>query len=259
MYCFNMRERILTCLKWSCGSADDHQLLLASAACRWPLPGAFIEATRAFLKEFTWNLKEFEIMLTHNPIWLSRTKAWVCLRDKEGHWLSEASPDRCLRAAGVPLDLRKVRPYSGYDQFDFDIPTSTDADCYARYEGTDSGVGPVVCRIIEQAMNKLKPGPYRTEDRKVALPPREEITTSMESLIHHFKLVTEGYRRRWVRFTMWLKTHKAGWALASSATAHPCRHRLRVRGPSFVNLQATDPRVARHGYVSDLNYHYRLH
>ena len=102
-----------------------------------------------------------------------------------------------------------------------------------------------------QAMSKIKPGPYRTSDRKVALPPREEISTSMESLIHHFKLVTEGYRPPKGQLYQVTENPKGwlGFGVISDGTAIP--HRLRVRGPSFVNLQATDA-MARGGYISDL-------
>lgn len=155
-----------------------------------------------------------------------------------------------LRAAGVPLDLRKDQPYSVYSEFDFEIPTATEADCYARYEVRINELRQSV-RIVEQAMDKIKPGPYRTSDRKVALPPREEISTSMESLIHHFKLVTEGYRPPKGQVYQVTENPKGwlGFGLISDGTAIP--HRLRVRGPSFVNLQATDT-MARGGFVADL-------
>ena len=150
----------------------------------------------------------------------------------------------------MPLDLRKIRPTTCYDHFDFDIPTSTDADSYARYEVRINEMRQSA-RIVEQALNTIKPGPYRTADRKVALPPREEISTSMESLIHHFKLVTEGYRPPTGQIYHLMENPKGwlGFGLISDGTAIP--HRLRVRGPSFVNLQATDI-MARGGLVSDL-------
>jgi NADH-quinone oxidoreductase subunit D len=155
-----------------------------------------------------------------------------------------------LRAAGIPLDLRKLYPYSGYDQFEFDVPTATEADCYARYQVRIEELRQSM-RIVEQGLKKLKPGPFRTADRKVALPPRHEISTSMESLIHHFKLVTEGYRPP-VGQIYGVAENPKGWlgfGLISDGTAIP--HRLRVRGPSFVNLQATHT-MAKDGFMSDL-------
>ncbi len=247
MYCFNTRERILDLFEMVCGARMTTSYF-SVGGLRWPLPGAFLDGVRAFLKEFAAELKDFEAMLTHNPVWLSRTKGIGILRAGEAIALGITGP--MLRAAGVPLDLRKVRPYSSYDQFDFEIPTSTDADCYARYELRIRELRQSM-RIVEQAIGKIKPGPFRTEDRKVALPPREEISSSMESLIHHFKLVTEGYRPP-LGQVYYVAENPKGWlgfGLISDGTSVP--HRLRVRGPSFVNLQATHT-MAKGGYVSDL-------
>lgn len=247
MYCFNTRERILDLFEMVCGARMTTSYF-SVGGLRWPLPGAFLDGVRAFLKEFAAELKDFEAMLAHNPVWLSRTKGIGILRADEAIALGVTGP--MLRAAGVPLDLRKVRPYSSYDQFDFEIPTSTDADCYARYELRIREMRQSM-RIVEQAVGKIKPGPFRTEDRKVALPPREEISSSMESLIHHFKLVTEGYRPP-LGQVYYVAENPKGWlgfGLISDGTSVP--HRLRVRGPSFVNLQATHT-MAKGGYVSDL-------
>ena len=247
MYCFKMRERILDIFEMVCGARMTTSYF-SVGGLRWPLPGAFAGAVKAFLKEFVDAVKDFEGMLTKNPIWLSRTREIGYLPAKTAIGLGITGP--MLRAAGVPLDLRKVRPYSCYDYFDFDIPTSTDADCYARYEVRIKELGQCM-RIVEQAINTIKPGPYRTADRKVALPPREEISSSMESLIHHFKLVTEGYRPPEGQIYQVAENPKGwlGFGLISDGTAVP--YRLRVRGPSFVNLQSTHT-MAQGGFVSDL-------
>ena len=247
MYCFVMRERILDIFEMVCGARMTTSYF-SVGGLRWVLPGAFEDAVRAFLKEFAEQLKDFEGMLTNNPIWLSRLKGIGVLEAETAIGLGVTGP--MLRAGGVPLDLRKVRPYSGYDQFDFEVPTATEADCYARYEVRINELRQSM-RIVEQALAKLKPGPFRTEDRKVALPPREEISTSMESLIHHFKLVTEGYRPPQGQVYGVAENPKGwlGFGLISDGTAVP--HRLRVRGPSFVNLQATHD-MAKDGFMSDL-------
>jgi NADH dehydrogenase I D subunit len=246
-YCFLMRERILDIFEMVCGARMTTSYF-SVGGLRWPLPGAFMDAVRAFLNEFAGYFKDFETLLTRNPMWLVRTKGIGYLRADEAIGLGITGP--LLRAAGVPLDLRKLRPYCGYDQFEFEVPTSTGADCYARYEVRINELRQSV-RIIEQALAKIKPGPYRTEDRKVALPPREEISTSMESLIHHFKLVTEGYRPPLGQVYQVTENPKGwlGFGLVSDGTAIP--YRLRVRGPSFVNLQATNT-MARGGFVADL-------
>jgi NADH dehydrogenase I D subunit len=247
MYCFHMRERILDLFEMVCGARMTVSYF-SVGGLRWPLPGAFLDAVRSFLQEFGEALKGFNDMLMDNPIWISRTKGIGYLPANEAIDLGITGP--MLRAGGVPLDLRKVRPYSSYDQFDFDVPTATEADCYARYVVRVEELRQSM-RIIEQAVAKIKPGPHRTEDRKVALPPREEISSSMESLIHHFKLVTEGYRPPLGQVYNVAENPKGwlGFGLISDGTSVP--HRLRVRGPSFVNLQATHT-MAKGGFVSDL-------
>ena len=247
MYGFTMRERILDIFEMVCGARMTTSYF-SVGGLRWPLPGAFEDAVKAFLKEFAGVIKDLEAMLTKNPIWLSRTKGIGILSAEDAIALGVTGP--LLRAAGVPLDLRKAQPYSGYDHFDFDIPTATEADCYARYRVRILEMGQSV-RIVEQGLDKIKPGPYRTSDRKVALPPREEISRSMESLIHHFKLVTEGYRPPQGQVYLVAENPKGwlGFGLISDGTAIP--YRLRVRGPSFVNLQATHT-MAKGGLVSDL-------
>lgn len=247
MYTFQMRERILDIFEMVCGARMTTSYF-SVGGLRWPLPGAFMDAVKAFLKEFTGYYKDFQALLSTNPLWISRLKGIGPLEAEEAVALGITGPT--LRASGVPLDLRKAQPYCVYDQLDFDVPTSTVGDSYARYEVRIEELRQSM-RIVEQAMEKIKPGPYRTSDRKVALPPREEISTSMESLIHHFKLVTEGYRppEGQVYFVGENPKGWLGFGLISDGTAIP--HRLRVRGPSFVNLQGINT-MARGGFLSDL-------
>jgi NADH dehydrogenase I D subunit len=249
MYCFQQRERLLDINELVCGARMTTSYF-SVGGLRWPLPGAFIDTVKAFLKEFASELVDFEGMLTKNPIWIKRLTGVGYLPKDEAIRLGITGP--MLRATGVPLDLRKVRPYSGYDQFDFDVPTATEADSYARYLVRVEELRQSM-RIIEQGLEKIKKvtGPHRTPDRKVALPPREEISTSMEALIHHFKLVTEGYQppKGQVYFANENPKGWLGFGLISDGTANP--YRLRVRGPSFVNLQATNY-MASGGYISDL-------
>ncbi len=247
MYTFEMRERILDIFEMVCGARMTTSYF-SVGGLRWPLPEAFQDAVKSCLAKFREHLKDYHDMITHNPVWLSRTQGIGYLPADMAIALGVTGP--MLRGAGVPLDLRKVRPYCCYDHFDFDVPTSTTADCYGRYLVRMEEMRQSM-RIVEQAIAKLKPGPYRTADRKVALPPRAEISTSMESLIHHFKLVTEGYRPPLGQVYQVSENPKGwlGFGLISDGTAIP--HRLRVRGPSFVNLQATDP-MSRGGFIADL-------
>jgi NADH dehydrogenase I D subunit len=247
MYCFQMRERVLDIFEMVCGARMTTSYF-SVGGLRWPLPGAFMDAVKAFLVEFEEHLQDFEKLLSNNPLWLSRTKGIGLLNADDAIRLGVTGP--MLRAAGVSLDLRKAQPYGAYEDVEFEVPTATEGDTYARYQVRIEEMRQSK-RIVEQIMQKIKPGPYRTRDRKVALPPREEISTSMEALIHHFKLVTEGYRPP-EGHVYEVNENPKGWlgfGLISDGTAIP--HRLRVRGPSFVNLQATDT-MARGGFVADL-------
>ncbi len=247
MYCLQEREAILDILEMFCG-ARLTTTGMSVGGLRQDIPGAFPDAVRAFLRDFPGHLKEYEAMLTRNPIWLSRLKGIGVIEAQDAIALGVTGP--ILRAAGVPLDLRKKQPYCSYDDFDFEVPTATESDCYARYlvrlrEMEQSA------HIVEQALNRLPDGPVRTEDRRVALPPRSELDYSMESVIHHFKLVTEGYRPPAGEVYAMAENPKGilGFYLISDGSAVP--YRLRVRGPSFVNLLTTDP-MARGHLLSDL-------
>jgi NADH dehydrogenase I D subunit len=247
MYCLRDRERILDIFEMFCG-ARLTTTGMSVGGLRQDIPGAFSDAVRAFLPDLRKRLKDYEAMLTRNPIWLSRLKGIGILEAEDAISLGVTGP--MLRAAGVAFDLRKAQPYSSYDHFDFDIPIATEADSYARYQVRLREMEQSL-RIVDQALNGLPDGPFRTEDRKVAPPPREEIDLSMESLIHHFKLYTEGYKPPQGEVYGMAENPKGilGFYLVSNGTANP--YRLRIRGTSFVNLQATDL-MSRGHLLSDL-------
>jgi NADH-quinone oxidoreductase subunit D len=155
-----------------------------------------------------------------------------------------------LRAAGNPWDLRKAAPYSSYDHFDFRIPVGATGDNYDRYRVRHAEIYES-CDIIDQALDGLPEGPYITEDRKVALPPRHELATSMEALIHHFKLVTEGFRvpPGEVYYPIESPRGELGCFVRSDGSSKPAR--VHMRDPSFHNLQMTAP-ATRDSYIADL-------
>ena len=142
-----------------------------------------------------------------------------------------------LRGSGVDWDLRRDMPYSGYENYDFKVPVFTDGDCYGRYLVRMEEMRQSL-RIIHQAVDNLPDGPYTSEDRKVSLPPRAELDVSMEALIHHFKLVTEGFQVPPGMFYHGIESSKGelGFFIYSDGSAKP--YRLHVRGPSFNNLYA---------------------
>jgi NADH:ubiquinone oxidoreductase subunit D len=155
-----------------------------------------------------------------------------------------------LRGSGVDWDLRRDQPYSGYQNYDFKVPVATEGDSYARYLLRMEEMRQSI-RIIRQTIDNLPGGPYKTEDRKVSLPPRAELDVSMESLIHHFKLVTEGF---YVDPGMTYHAIEAskgelGYYIYSDGSAKP--YRLHVRGPSFNNLYAL-PAMSKGAMLSDI-------
>ena len=142
-----------------------------------------------------------------------------------------------LRSSGVDWDLRRDAPYGGYENYDFKVPTSNVGDCYARYQVRMEEMRQSV-RILEQALANLPDGLYKTDERKVSLPPRAELDVSMEALIHHFKLMTEGFRvlPGLSYFGIEASKGELGFMIYSDGSAVP--YRLHVRGPSFNNLYA---------------------
>ena len=181
-------------------------------------------------------------LLRRNEILLQRLRG-ICPLD-EATLLALGVTGPLLRAAGNPWDLRKATPYSSYDDFDFKIPVGTVGDNYDRFAVRLAEIYESV-KIIEQALDGLPEGPHITDDRKIALPPRHELATSMEALIHHFKLVTEGFRvpPGEVYYPIEGPRGELGCFVRSDGSSKPAR--VHMRDPSFVNLQATAPMVAR--------------
>ncbi len=217
------------------------------------LPSGFSDAVRAFIKMIPPRLKEYEDLLNANPIWLERTRGIAEYTREQAMEYGVTGP--MARAAGINWDLRKEFPYSGYDQYDFDIPVSTRSkadvlECYyIRMEEMRQSI-----RIIEQALKKLektKGQPVVTSNRKVAPPPKQELQNSMESLIHHFKLWTEGIKPPVGDTYMCIESPRGelGFLVSSDGTGKP--HRVRVRTPSFANLQIL-PLIAKGYYLADL-------
>jgi NADH-quinone oxidoreductase subunit D len=190
---------------------------------------------------------QYRAILDRNEIVLQRLRH-TCVVDSD-RLLELGVTGPLLRAAGVPWDLRKASPYCSYDDFDFKIPIGTEGDNYDRYAVRMAEIYES-CKIIEQALDGLPEGSYVADDRKVVLPPRHELATSMEALIHHFKLVTEGYRVPPGEFYFPIEGPRGeyGCFVRSDGSAKPAR--MHMRDPSFVNLQAFADMV-RDTYVAD--------
>jgi NADH-quinone oxidoreductase subunit D len=210
-------------------------------------PG-FEQMVRKFLKVMPERADEYGAILNSNEIVLQRLRGTCPLDAQTLLGLGVSGP--LLRAAGNPWDLRKADPYSSYEDFDFKIPVGTVGDNYDRFAVRLAEIYESV-KIIGQALDGLPEGPYITEDRKVALPPRHELATSMEALIHHFKLVTEGFRVPPGEVYNPIESPRGelGCYVRSDGSSKPAR--VHMRDPSFVNLQALAPMV-KGSYIADM-------
>jgi NADH-quinone oxidoreductase subunit D len=202
------------------------------------IPPGWEQKCREFIRIFPERLEQYEALLDQNEIWLSRTRHVGVLPKERLLELGVTGP--LLRCAGVPWDLRKAMPYSSYDHFDFKVPVGTEGDHYDRYRCRIEEMRQSL-RIVEQALDGLPEGPFIADDRKYVLPPRHELATSMEALIHHFKLVTEGFRVPPGEVYAAIESPRGelGCFVAADGSSKPAR--VHMRDPSFVNLQSLAP------------------
>jgi len=246
-YCFREREKILDLFEFSSGQRM-HTRYIQVGGVFEDIPAGFEERLREFIADMPNRADQYGDLLNKNQIVLRRLRNVAALDEATLLALGVTGP--LLRAAGNPWDLRKAMPYCSYDDFDFRIPVGTVGDNYDRYVVRLAEMKESV-RIIEQALDGLPEGPFITEDRKVALPPRHELATSMEALIHHFKLVTEGFRvpPGEVYYPIESPRGELACFVRSDGSSKPAR--VHMRDPSFVNLQATAPMV-KDLYIADL-------
>ncbi len=247
LYCFREREMILDIFEMVSG-ARMMTSYFRPGGLAWDLPDGFEEAVSNFIELFPERVDNYEQLLTDNPIWKDRTQGIGVIDTQTALSLSVTGP--ILRATGLAWDLRKTMPYSVYPEFDFDVPVGTHGDVYDRYRVRMQEMRESV-KIIRQALEKLPGGPFRVDNHKVAPPPKEEIYLSMEALIHHFKLWTEGMRVPPGEAYAWVESPRGemGFYVVSDGSARP--YRVHVRAPSFANLQAM-PHMAEGGLVADL-------
>ncbi len=247
MYAFQDRESIYDIIEMVSGARMTPSYFTVGGL-RWDVPAGFVPRVRAFLDEFKGRLRDQERLISKNPIFLSRVEGIGVLSKKDAIAWGVTGP--CLRGSGVAFDLRKEEPYIGYEDFDFDVPSFPEGDVLARYKVRMAEMWQSM-RIIEQGLARLPDGPVKVTDRKISLPPREELDTSMEALIHQFKLVTEGYAPPPGEVYVGCENPKGelGFYLVSDGTPKP--YRCKIRGPSFSNL-ATTGLMAEGGLLSDL-------
>jgi len=247
MYAFREREIILDILELVSGQRMMTTYIRPGGVWR-DVPVEFEGAVRDFIKMFPKRIDEYEALLTNNPLLLDRLLGIGTLTKEDA--LSYGVTGPILRASGVDWDLRKKRPYMGYEQYDFVVPVRTEGDNYARYlvrvqEMRES------LKIVEQALDKLPMGPVRSDNRKFVPPPRSEIGTSMEALIHHFKLWTEGFEAPKASIYSAVESPRGELGVYLEGDGGPKPYRIHMRTPSFENVGAL-PIMAKGHLVADL-------
>lgn len=233
MYCFSEREKILDIFEAMSG-ARMFPSCWRIGGLAYDLNPGFEDEVRKFLKGFPRAWKDLDNLLTKNYVWCERLQG-VAVIDKE-LCKQYMCTGPVIRGAGVPYDIRKIYPYLGYENYQFDVPTQEEADAYARYlirmeEMRQSA------SIVEQGLKRLQPGPVIINDRKVALPPRRELARSMEAVIHQFKLVSEGIHPPVGEIYQCVESARGelGYYLVSDGSNKP--YRVRVRSPSFPHVE----------------------
>jgi NADH-quinone oxidoreductase subunit D len=247
LYCFREREDILRIFEMFSG-----QRMMTSyfriGGLALDAPRGWREPVKKFLDAFPSNVDEYETLLSSNPIWMSRTRGVGCIPLDD--MLEAGVTGPMIRAAGLAWDIRKSEPYSGYEKFDFKIPTHTAGDVYARYQVRMAEFREST-RIAQQALEGMPEGPFTADAPKVVLPDREKMKTEMEALIHHFKIVTEGFHVPSGEVYQAIESPRGelGFYVVSDGGAKPWR--VHMRTPSFGNLQAL-PRGVEGRMLADI-------
>lgn len=247
LYGFREREVILDMFEMLSGARMMGSYIRPGGVWR-DLTSDFEPTLRKFLAEFPRRLDQYEAILTKNPLWLDRTVGISPVDTAGALRLGLTGP--MLRATGLAFDLRKAQPYSGYDRYEFDIPTATHGDVYDRYvvrmeEMRQSH------RIIQQAIDTLPSGRFRSDNRKFVPPPRSELGHSMEAVIHHFKLWTEGFRAPSGAVYSATESPRGILGCYLVGDGSPKPYRVHFRAPSFASLQAL-PALSKGHLVADI-------
>ncbi len=237
-YCFRERDSILDLYEMVCGTRM-HTRYFQAGGLAEDIPRGFFPEARKFVDWMPKAVDDYERLVDQNEIWLERTKGLGLLSAEDAIALGQSGP--VLRGSGVDWDLRRAQPYLAYEQLDFRVPTYPNGDVWDRYKVHMDEMREST-RIVAQCLDRLEGmegQPWIADDRKVVLPPREELHTSMESLIHHFKIVTEGYRVPEGEVYVALESARGELGCYVVSDGGPKPWRVKFRAPSFVALEAT--------------------
>ncbi|MCC6224834.1 MAG: NADH-quinone oxidoreductase subunit D [Microthrixaceae bacterium] len=246
LYGWREREEVLRFLELVSGLRMNHNYIRVGGVAA-DLPDGWRDAALAVLDPLPERIEEFEVLLSGQPIWRERLQGVGVITAEEAIALGATGP--ILRSTGYAWDLRRNMPYLRYDQVDFDVCVGTYGDSYDRYAVRLAEIGESI-RIIRQVLDKMPAGPYRVQDKKVTPPPRARIDESMEALIHHFKIFTEGFKVPEGEAYAAVESPRGelGCYMVSDGSGKP--YRMHIRGPSFVNLQ-TLPHLMKDSMIAD--------
>jgi NADH-quinone oxidoreductase subunit D len=247
MYAFREREKILDILELVSGQRMMTTYIRPGGVWR-DVPVEFEGAVRDFLNIIPKRIDEYEDLLTNNPLLLERLLGIGVLTKEKA--LSYGVTGPILRATGVDWDLRKKRPYIGYEQYDFNVPVRDEGDNYARYLVRVQEMRESI-KIVTQALDKLPLGPVRSSNHKFVPPPRSEIGTSMEALIHHFKIWTEGYNAPKKSIYSAVESPRGELGVYLEGDGGPKPYRVHMRTPSFENVSVVQE-ISKGHLVADL-------
>lgn len=246
-YAFDLREGVLDILEQTAGQRMNPSYFRIGGLAQ-DVPANFRDMVNDLLKALPQRMKELRALLSTNPIWLDRTRRVGRITPERAIALGVTGPN--LRATGVNYDVRKAFPYCGYEQYDFAVPLGENGDVYDRYVVRMQEIDESA-KIVQQAIDRLPEGDWQTSDRKIARPPKAEVRENMEALIHHFKLVSQGFNVPAGEVYVALESPRGeiGFYIVSQGTNKPWR--MRVRPPSFYNTFAL-PAVIEGGLVADM-------
>jgi NADH-quinone oxidoreductase subunit D len=246
-YCFRQREKILNLIEAASGGRMTPSYFRIGGLMM-DLPAGFENRVKQFLDDFPAAMEEFETLVTGNTLFQSRTKGIGIISPEDAIDWGLTGP--CLRGSGIDLDLRKHNPYSGYETYDFDVPVELDCDVWARFRVRMRELYESY-KIVRQAVNRLKPGPTKADAPKVVLPDRDDMRKHMDSLIHHFLIVAEGFNVPPGEVYHAIEASKGELGVYMKSNGGPKPDRVHFRGPSFVNLAAL-PSMAEGEMVADV-------
>jgi NADH-quinone oxidoreductase subunit D len=235
LYSFREREEIMKIYEYVSGQRMMTSYFRIGGLALEPPPG-WLDKVQRVVDAMPGHVDEYEDLLTKNRIWLARTQGVGLLSAADAIAMGASGP--LLRASGVAYDVRRAFPYSSYDEFEFNVPTQTAGDCYARYQCRVAEIRESV-KIVRQAMNKIpSDGPFRAEVPGIIPPSREEMKTSIEGLIYHFKIFTEGFAPPPGEVYQAIESPRGELGVFMASDGSPKPYRVKFRTPSFVNLQA---------------------